>query len=587
MRTPKLAVLAVTCVVVMLLSTAAMAAAAVDPDVDWSATFGGIDDEWANSVQQTSDGGYILAGGRFAGNQNDVLLIKTDASGTQQWSRTFGGSGWDNAHAVVQTADGGYVVAGTNESVLPGKSKGWLLKTDASGTHVWSKTFGGGDWDHFDSVLQTPDGGYVVAGFVDSMDDIDGDLWLLKTDAAGNQLWNRTIGGDGEQHVSALLPTADGGFALAGETQSSGSGQAAGWLVKTDSAGNLTWSKMYGGSGWDEFYAARQTGDGGYILVGESDSTDPGDTDAWVVRTDAAGTEVWSGSFGGAEPDHAGAVFVLPGGGYLVAGSTESQGQGGSDLWLFTVNPSGDMLGDLVYGGADSDILWGGDQTSDGGYILAGETSSVGAGGVDAWLVKISSGEVSGPVFVDIGGSPYADAINALAGAGIISGYREGDVWEFRPTRPLYRAQLAKMLVGSLGLPVNENMTLPPFTDLGADAPDNLYPHEYVAGAYDNGITKGTTDTTFGPYKNVTRAQLVTMVVRAIEKVSPGTVVAPPVGWPGLADASDPTHGANIAKAEYNGLLDRIDLSGWSVWDNATRGETAQVMHNMMLLIAS
>ncbi len=112
--------------------------------------------------------------------------------------------------------------------------------------------------------------------------------------------------------------------------------------------------------------------------------------------------------------------------------------------------------------------------------------------------MKVSSGEVSGPAFVDIGGSPYADAINAPAGAGIISGYKEGDVWEFRPTRPLFRAQLAKMLVGSLGLPVSETMTLPPFTDLGTDPLDNPYPHEYVATAYNYGITKGTTDTTFG-----------------------------------------------------------------------------------------
>jgi hypothetical protein len=586
MNLSRIFVLAVLCAAALLLSTAGVAAAAAEPDVDWSATFGGAGDEWANAVVQTTDGGYVMVGGKIVGDQGDVVLVKTDASGNQQWSRTFGGSDWDGGHAVLQAADGGYVIAGATDSVTLGQSKGWLFKTDASGNQQWSKTFGGGDWDHFDSLLQAPDGGYVIAGFVDSMGDADGDVWLLKTDASGTQQWSRTFGGAQEEHVDGLIRTADGGFALAGVTQSSGPGDAAGWFLKTDSAGNQTWARTYGGSGWNELYSVQQTGDGGYVLAGESDSIDPGDTDAWVIRTDTSGAEVWSETYGGVESDHADTVFVLPGGDYLVAGATESQGAGDSDLWLFTVNPSGDRLWDLVYGGTDYDHVVDGTETADGGYILAGETFSVGAGGEDMWLVKILGGQAPGPAFVDIARSPYADAINTLAGAGIIAGYSVGGVWEFRPDSPLWRAQFAKMIVGALGLPVDEGMPLPPFTDLGTDKLDDLYPHEFVAGVYDNGITKGTTATTFGPYTDLTRAQLITMVVRAVERLSPATLAGVPAGWHGTLDASDGTHGPNIAKAEYNGLLDGIGLGGWSVWGKATRGETAQVMYNMMLLIA-
>lgn len=586
MKLSRVSGLAALCAAAVLLATAGVAAAAVEPDVEWSATFGGAGEEWANAVAQTTDGGYIMVGGIIVGDQGDIRLVKADASGTQQWGRTFGGSEWDGAHAVVQAADGGYVFAGATESA-PGMSKGWLVKTDASGNQQWSKTFGGGEWDHFDSLLQTPGGGFVIAGFVDSMGDSDGDVWLLETDASGTEQWSRTFGGAQEEHVDGLIRTADGGYALAGVTQSSGPGEAAGWFLKTDSAGIQTWAKTYGGSDWNELYSVQQTGDGAFILVGENESIDPGDTDAWVLRTDASGNQVWSETYGGVESDHADTVFVLPGGGYLVAGATESQGAGDSDLWLFTVNPSGDQLWELVYGGTDYDHVVDGVQTDDGGYVLAGETFSLGAGGEDMWLVKIQGGQVPGPSFVDIGGSPYADAINSLAGAGIISGYPVGSVWEFRPGNPLWRAQFAKMIVGALGLAVDESMPLPPFTDLSADKLDDLYPHEYVAAVYDNGITKGTTATTFGPYTDLTRAQLITMVVRAIDRLSPATLAGVPAGWHGTLDASDSTHGANIAKAEYNGLLDGIALNGWSVSGKANRGETAQVMYNMMLLIGN
>jgi len=212
---------------------------------------------------------------------------------------------------------------------------------------------------------------------------------------------------------------------------------------------------------------------------------------------------------------------------------------------------------------------------SGAGNLVAGDTNGV----YDVFVVD--RGVESPPItFIDIAASPYRPAIEHLAAAGIVSGYPVGDRWEFRPGNALWRAQFAKMIVGALGLTVEESMTSP-FTDLGADDLADLYPHEYVAAAYAKHITTGKTATTFGPYLDLTRAQLISMVVRALDQEQPGTLLTPPAGWTGILPASDPTHGVNVAKAEYNGLLAGIALSGWDIWAKAARGETAQVLDTM------
>jgi Tol biopolymer transport system component len=182
--------------------------------------------------------------------------------------------------------------------------------------------------------------------------------------------------------------------------------------------------------------------------------------------------------------------------------------------------------------------------------------------------------------FADIGGSPYRTAIEDLSGLGIVDGYAAGPVSEFRPQNTLWRAQFAKMLNGAWGLIVDEYLPIP-FADLGPDVPDDLYPHEHVAVAAQHGITKGITPTTFGPYLNLTRAQLVTMVVRSLQTFSPDTLSTPPAAWSGVLATTDPTHGLSIKLAEYNGLLDGVALPGWDVWQDARRGETAQVLYNV------
>jgi hypothetical protein len=209
--------------------------------MQWNKTYGGTYGEWALALMQTNDGGYALAGitGSF-GAGGDSWLVKTDASGNMQWNQTYGGINTDDTFALVQTTDGGYALAGQTLSFGAGNWDFWLVKTDASGTMQWNRTYGGTDWDVALALVQTSDGGYALAGWTMSFGAGNRDYWLVKTDAAGNMQWNKTYGGTDYDEAYALVQTSDGGYALAGYTISFGVGSSNdSWLVETDASGNI------------------------------------------------------------------------------------------------------------------------------------------------------------------------------------------------------------------------------------------------------------------------------------------------------------------------------------------------------------
>ena len=198
----------------------------------------------------------------------------------------------------------------------------------------WSKTYGGAGSDGASSVVQTGDGGYALAGETESFD-----AWLVKTDSAGTMLWNKTYGGAAADLASSVMQRYDGGYALAGSTASFGAGYWDFWLVMTDASGNLQWSKTYGGAGSDGASSVVQTGDGGYALAGYTYSFGSGNGDAWLVKTDASGNLQWSKTYGGASGDYASSVVQTGDRGYALAGSTASFGAGSDDFWLVKVAP--------------------------------------------------------------------------------------------------------------------------------------------------------------------------------------------------------------------------------------------------------
>jgi hypothetical protein len=368
----------------------------------WTKTYGGTGDDRAHALVQTGDGGYVLGGSTksFGAGLWDFWLVKTDAYGTMMWNMTYGGTGDDVAWALVQTDDGRYALAGWTESFGAGNKDFWLVKTDASGNMQWNQTYGGTGDDVALALVRTSDGGYALTGTTHSFDAGNLDTWLVKTDASGTMQWNRTYGGTGTDAVHealTLVQTDDGGYALAGITRSSGAGwQSDFWLVKTDSSGNMMWNKTYGGTRDDEVRALVQTDDEGYALVGWTVSFGVGDCDFWLVKTDAAGNMQWNRTYGGTLNDYAYALVQTTDGGYALAGGTDSFGVNGG-FWLVKTDSAGTIMWNKSYGGTGTDAVHEAHalvQTSDGGYALAGITLSLGAGNWDFWLVKTDASGV-------------------------------------------------------------------------------------------------------------------------------------------------------------------------------------------------
>ncbi|MGB5925594.1 MAG: hypothetical protein WBH01_05810 [Dehalococcoidia bacterium] len=363
--------------------------------MEWSQTFGGEDSEHADSVQQTDDGGYIVAGTieSYGANQGDAWLIKTDAGGNEQWSRTFGESYYVAATFVEQTSDGGYIIASEIESYESGSysSDVWLIKTNAEGDEQWSQTIGGTDDEGAHSVQQTSDGGYIIAGDTYSYGAGESNnLLLVKTDAGGHEQWSRIWAGSKSDVAWCVQQTSDGGYIVAGETMSYGVGDGDFWLIKTDAGGNEQWSRTFGGSDDDGARSVQQTSDGGYVIAGETSSYGAGGVDAWLIKTDAGGNEQWSRTFGVTDNEWAYSVQQTSDGGYIIAGQTYSYSTKDTDIWLIKTDAGGDEQWSLTFGGADTECAHSVQQTTDGGYIMAGNTASYGAGDGDFWLIKIA-----------------------------------------------------------------------------------------------------------------------------------------------------------------------------------------------------
>ena len=366
------------------------------PFTEWNQTYGGESYCEALSVVQTSDGGYALAGvtTSFGASSSDFWLVKTDPAANMLWDKTYGGADYERVESVVQTSDGGYALAGVTTSFGAGGWDFWLVKTDVAGNMLWNQTYGGTSDEGAFSVVQTADGEYVIAGYTTSFGAGGEDAWLVKTDVAGNMLWNQTYGGTGNDEALSVIQTSDGGYAIAGDTTSFGAGIVDFWLVKTDSAGNELWNHTYDKTSLDWVWSVVQTSDGGYAIAGSSgSSSDVGLSDFWLVKTDSSGNMLWNQAYGGAYLENGFSVVQTADGGYIVAGETGSFGAKDLDVWLVKTDSAGNVLWNQTYGGVEPDSAKSVVQTSDGGYAIAGMTESFDSRGVrNAWLIKVGVG---------------------------------------------------------------------------------------------------------------------------------------------------------------------------------------------------
>ena len=361
------------------------------PDTLWTKTFGGSSWDEGYYVQQTTDGGFVFLGTTQSFGAIDIWLIRTDSSGDTLWTRTYGGFDSEYGRCVKQTQDGGYIIAGYTMSYGAGSFDFWLIKTDTSGDTLWTKTFGGSDTEIGYFVLQTPDMGYAALAVTKSFGAGDRDCWLIRTDASGNTIWTKMFGGTGFDQCYSMDMTSDNGYIITGETNSFGAGGADVWLIKTDSTGDTLWTKTFGGTNTDIGYGVEQTTDGGYIIAGYTTSYGAGGSDVWLIKTNSTGDTLWTKTIGGTSADEGFSVQQTADGGYIIAGYTSSFGAGGPDIWLIKTGPTGETSWTETLGGNNPDIGLTVQQTSDRGYIIAGRTESFGAGDVDAWLIRTDS----------------------------------------------------------------------------------------------------------------------------------------------------------------------------------------------------
>lgn len=344
------------------------------------------------ALQPTSDGGYILAGKTHSGTSlNNLLVLKVSPNGSIDWQKSYyNGPYNEEAYSVQQTFDGGYIVAGYTESSYSTTSYDlWLLKLHADGTVEWEKTYGAQSADLGMGIQQTPDGGYIVAGNTSSFGAGGYDAWVLKLNSDGSVAWQKGYGGPQSDVAESIQQTADGGYVVVGSTYSFGGGYSDAWVLKLNSDGSVAWQKAYGGPNYDQVYSVHQTSDEGYILAGYKEQTLWGDCDAWVMKLNADGSVAWQKTYGGQFWDGSVAVQETSDGGYVVGGSTNSFGAGDRDVWVLKLNSDGTVAWEKTYGGSGYEHIELLKQTSDDGYVIFGYSSSFIPNGV--WALKLDS----------------------------------------------------------------------------------------------------------------------------------------------------------------------------------------------------
>jgi uncharacterized delta-60 repeat protein len=377
----------------------------------WAKTYGGVLNDYGSYVQQTSDGGYIIAGttSSFGAGLKDAWVLKLNSTGSVEWQKTYGGRHDDGAGCIQQTSDGGYIFGGYTTSFGTGYSDAWVLKLNSTGSVEWQKAYGTNGTDEAESIQQTSDGGYIVLGYTEPLGTAFGRAWVLKLNSTGFVDWQKTYGCHYGGFAKCIQQTSDRGYIVAGSTFSADTDTQDVWVLKLNSTGDVTWQNTYGGAGEDEAWSVQQTSDGGYIVLGHIDSN------GWVLKLDSGGSVEWQKTYRSASGGGTYSFQQTLDGGYVLAGETASNGK--DDFWVLRLNSTGSVEWQKAYGGAGYDEASCVRQTSDGGYIVSGSTDSFGAGENDIWVLRLNStGRFGDDIVLDTysGASTYTTSATSL-----------------------------------------------------------------------------------------------------------------------------------------------------------------------------
>ena len=361
------------------------------PDTLWTRTFGGSNSDDGFSIRQTIDGGYIITGftNSYGAGAWDIYLLKCDMVGDLQWYNTFGGTNNDCGQCVQQTNDGGYIIAGYTYSYGAGGKDIYLIKTDSLGNQEWYRTFGGIGYEGSSSVQQTSDGGYIIIGCTSSFGAGELDVYLIKTDELGNQQWFKIFGGSGDESGNDGQQTSDGGYIIVGSKAPPYSIAYDVYLIKTDILGNQLWSRTFGINSYDIGNGVQQTNDDGYIIVGATGSGVSSPVDVYLIKTSDSGNQQWYKTFGvSSNYDWGLSVQQTSDSGYILGGYISPL----ADIFAIKTDNAGNQFWYQTYWGSTSAELASEiRQIQDGGYIILGTTYSFGAGQSDVYLIRSDS----------------------------------------------------------------------------------------------------------------------------------------------------------------------------------------------------
>lgn len=360
----------------------------------WSKVMGGTQADVMRSVIQASDDSYVFAGFTNSAGEGlyDMYVIRISAGGATMWSKHFGGPADDKAMAVGQTADGGFLVAGYAAESSTSTLDVNVLKLNSVGDIVWQKRYEMPEDQSVAAAQMTDDGGMIIVGATVNHISGHGNVMAMKVSASGDAVWTKTYTTTANEFANAVQATADGGFIIAGYTQYDTGSDRDYLLIKIDSAGEQQWTRNDGGLQFDRANSVVQTSDGGYIVAGVSNSFSAAhDLDAWVVKYSSSGTTVWTKSFGGTGDDAADCIAPTSDGAYILSGYSNSFSQNTHDVWVFKMSASGQMIWEKVYGKPDQDEAYAVKQAVDGGYIVAGYTEWNAEHSEDIWVLKLNA----------------------------------------------------------------------------------------------------------------------------------------------------------------------------------------------------
>lgn len=378
-------------ITILLLGFSILAASATtDFEQVFNNTYGGEMSEFPSSAVETNDGGYIIVGATntYGAGDYDIWVIKIDKTGNIMWNKTYGSQAYESSHYVIKADTNQYLITGRKRTTA-GDMDLLLLLIDDEGDQLWNKSYGGPGDEWMWEIEKTQGGDFVLGGRTNSYGAGGNDYWLMKIDAEGDVQWNKTLGGEADDRARSLEMAEDGGFLLNGWSSSYSKGMIDFWLIKTDNYGDPMWNKSYGTSEGDRGIALTKSLDGGYLLGGNTNKKTMGATDFLLIKTNAQGTQLWNRTYGGEGEETIHYLLTNTDDQIIMFGYTESFGAGDRDLYLIIANNSGTVLWNNTYGGPMSEGSSLCIQTNEGGYLIGGETTSYGNGESDFYIIKL------------------------------------------------------------------------------------------------------------------------------------------------------------------------------------------------------